>query len=98
MRACGVRLDMESRRGGVKKIVDLLVVDLQKRTPTEKLHKITKLRVCVRERERERENAECKPYLIGSGENGSLVAYTRKSLGTTRVLARPLADGFAQFG
>ena len=47
VRACGVRLDMESRRGGVKKIVDLLVVDLQKRTPTEKLHKITKLCMCV---------------------------------------------------
>ena len=49
--ACGVRLDMESRRGGVKKIIDLLVVDLQKRTLAEKLHKITKLCVCVRKRE-----------------------------------------------
>ena len=42
---------MESGRGGVQKIIHLFIIDLQKRTLTEKLHKITKLCVCVRERE-----------------------------------------------
>ena len=62
---------MESRRGGVKKIIHLFIIDLQKRTPTEKLHKITKL--CVRERERVCVHAESKPYFISSGDKDSLV-------------------------
>ena len=66
---------MESRRGGVKKIIHLFIIDLQKRTPTEKLHKITKL--CVRKRERVCVcvcvDAESKPYFISSGDKDSLV-------------------------
>lgn len=64
-------MDMESRRGGVKKIIHLFIIDLQKRTSAEKLHKITKL--CVRERERVCVHAESKPYFISSGEKDTLM-------------------------
>ena len=66
---------MESGRGGVQKIIHLFIIDLQKRTLTEKFHKITKLCVCVCVRERGSVcvDAESKPYFISSGEKDSLV-------------------------